>query len=363
MKITEVKARLIAVPRRDTLRTSYGTRSLATTVLVEVFTDEGITGIGQASVDGPYYGESAAGMLANIRAHTAPAAIGENPLNIERVVAKLHKALPHHYASMAGIELALWDLKGKALGVPVYQLLGGKVRDGVAIMGFVHHDTPSNMQQHVHDTLAEQPFPVLKMKIGLDPVEDVVRYRAVAEAVAGRAVIQVDGNVGYTLGQAIPALAAMERIGGLGAVEQPVARLDDLAELARRLSTPIMADEAIYPPADAIDIVRHRAAQIALMKITKHGGILAVHKIAAIFEAAGMSLSIAIYYDLIGVAAAHIAAATPCVTWPSPHTYLADTILTEPFEPDGLLLRVPEGPGFGVQLDPYKVEKYRVELG
>ncbi|MFN8484259.1 MAG: enolase C-terminal domain-like protein [Anaerolineae bacterium] len=85
-----------------------------------------------------------------------------------------------------------------------------------------------------------------------------------------------------------------------------------------------------------------------------------MHKIAAIFEAAGLSLSVAIYYDLIAVAAAHIAAATPCVTWPSPHTYLADTILTEPFEPDGLLLRVPERPGFGVQLDPDKLSKYTV---
>ncbi|MCW5849487.1 MAG: hypothetical protein KIT87_05365 [Anaerolineae bacterium] len=358
MKITSVKATLIAIPRADTLTTSYGTRTTATTVLVQIFTHEGLVGIGQASVDGPYYGESAAGMLANIRAHVAPAVVGENPLNLEYLIGKIHKALPHHYASHAGVELALWDLKGKALGVPVYQLLGGKVRDGVAIMGFVRHAVPGQMAEAAHEALAEQPYPVLKMKIGLDPQEDVARYRAVAEAVAGRAVIQVDGNVGYTLGQAVPALTAMERIGSLGAVEQPAARLHDLAELARRLVTPIMADEAIYPIQDAIDIVRTGAAQIALMKITKHGGILAVQKIAHIFEAAGLSLSVAIYYDLIGVAAAHIAAATPCVTWPSPHTYLADTILTEPFEPQGLLLRVPDGPGFGVQLDPYKVEKY-----
>ncbi len=360
MKIVGIQTSLVAVPRRDTLRTAYGTRSYATTVLVQLATDEGLEGIGQASVDGPYYGETAEGMMANILAHVAPAVIGEDPLQIERVVGKMHKALPHHYSSHAAVEFALWDLKGKALGVPVYQLLGGKVRDGVDIMGFVHHDTPERMAQHAQEALAEQPYPVLKMKIGLDPQEDIGRYRAVAEAVGDRAVIQVDGNVGYTLGQAVPALTTMERIGGLGAVEQPVARLHDLAELARRLSTPIMADEAIYPIEDAIDIVRHNAAQIALMKITKHGGILTVHKIAAIFEAAGLSLSVAIYYDLIAVAAAHIAAATPCVTWPSPHTYLADTILTEPFEPDGLLLRVPEKPGFGVQLDPDKLLKYTI---
>ncbi len=362
MRITNVTARLIAIPRADTLRTSYGLRTTARTVFVEVNTDEGITGYGQASVDGPYYGESAEGMLANLQTHVIPVVLGEDPLDIERLVGKMHKALPHHYASHAGVELALWDLKGKALGAPVYQLLGGKVRDGVALMGFVRHDTPERMADAAQAALAEQPYPVLKMKIGLDPTEDVVRYRAVAEAVMGRAVIQVDGNVGYTLGQAIPALTAMERIGALGAVEQPVARIDDMAELARRLDTPMMADEAIYPPQDAITIVRQRAAHLALMKITKHGGILAVLKIAHIFEAAGLSLSVALYYDLIAVAAAHLAAALPCVTWPSPPTFLHDTLLAQPFTPEGLLLRTPDGPGFGVEVDLDKVRRYTVAV-
>ena len=89
-----------------------------------------------------------------------------------------------------------------------------------------------------------------------------MRYRAVAEAVGDRAVIQVDGNTGYTIAQAIPALTAMESIGALGAIEQPVARLDDMAEIARRLTTPVMADEAIYPPADAIEVVRKMIGRV-----------------------------------------------------------------------------------------------------
>ncbi|MFN8496372.1 MAG: enolase C-terminal domain-like protein [Anaerolineae bacterium] len=271
------------------------------------------------------------------------AAACEDPRDIERVVGKMHKALPHHYSSHAAVEFALWDLKGKALGVPVYQLLGGKVRDGVDIMGFVHHDTPAAMAQHAQDALAEQPYPVLKMKIGLDPAEDIGRYRAVAEAVGDRAVIQVDGNVGYTLGQAIPTLTTMERIGGWGrwssrrAAARPggVGAAAGDADHGRRGDLPggrRHRDRAAQRGADRLD-EDHQAR-----------GILTVQKIAAIFEAAGLSLSVAIYYDLIAVAAAHIAAATPCVTWPSPHTYLADTILTEPFEPAGLLLRVPSGP-------------------
>jgi muconate cycloisomerase len=358
MKITDLRTTVVGIPRIERLTTSYGSSDLAITVVVELLTDEGITGFGQTAVAPRSYGETAEGIAANIQKHLAPAVIGESPLNIEHLNQKMQAALPHHWSSHAGVEFALWDLKGKALGVPIYQLLGGKVRDGLSLMGFVHHAAPAQMAAEAHETLAREPFPVLKMKIGLDPRADVARYRAVAEAVGDRAVIQVDGNTGYTIAQAIPALTAMEAIGSLGAIEQPVARVADLAEIAQRLATPVMADEAIYPPEDAIEIVRRKAASLALMKITKHGGILHVQKIAAVFEAAGLGLSMAIYYDLIALAAAHLAAALPCVRWPSPYTYLHDTVLAEPFAPTGLALNPPDRPGFGIDLDLDKVQKY-----
>jgi len=362
MKITGVKATAVSIPRTAQLKTSYGTRDGAVTVLVELSTDEGLVGIGQTAVEVPSYGESAEGILVNIRKTLAPAVIGEDPTNIEYLSKKLKTALPHHYASQAGVEFALWDLKGKALGVPVYQLLGGKVRDGVDLMGFVAQDEPSVMAAEADAILNDTPFPVLKMKIGKDPAIDIRRYRAVVEAIGDRAVIQVDGNIGYTMSQAIPALTTMAQIGQLGCVEQAVKRLDDMAELARRIPVPMMSDEAIYPPEDAIEVVRSAGATIALMKITKSGGILQVKKIASIFESAGLILSIAIYYDLIAVAAAHIAASAPSARWPSPFTHTRDTILSENFQPQGLLLKVPEKPGFGVEFDPYKVEKYALPI-
>ncbi|UCH25196.1 MAG: hypothetical protein JSV66_14845 [Trueperaceae bacterium] len=360
MKIVEVKTTVVSLPRAETLTTSYGSGDKATTVVVELVTDEGLVGIGQTAVAPRSYGETAEGIAVNIDTHLVPAVLGEAPFDLERLNRKLQAALPHHWSSHAGVELALWDLKGKALGVPVYQLLGGKLRPGVDLMGFVHHAEPEEMAAEAREVLDAHGFPVLKMKVGLDPRDDVKRYRAVAEAVEERAVIQVDGNTGYLMSQAVPALTAMEKIGALGAVEQPVARRSDMAELARRLATPLMADEAIYGPEDAIEVVRTRAANLALMKITKHGGLLNVQKIAAVFEAAGLSLSIAIYFDLIAAVAAHAAAALPCVRWPSPFTYLEDTLLTEPFEPQGLLLPVPEKPGFGVELDSDKLRRYQV---
>lgn len=283
-------------------------------------------------------------------------------MDITRINRKMRSVLPSHWFSHSGVDMALWDLKGKILDAPLYDLLGGRVRPGVELMGFVRHGTPQEMAETARTQLDEHGYPVLKMKVGLDPKDDVRRYRAVAEAVGDRAVIQVDGNTGYTITQAIPALTEMEAIGGLGAVEQPVASIEDMAELATRLHTPVMADEAIYPPEDAIEVVRRKAASIALMKLGKHGGIHNVARIGAIFEAAGLTLSIAIYYDLIGIAASHLAAALPCVEWPSPDTDLADSILAEPYRHEGLLIRAPSGPGLGVELDWEKVDHYTVDI-
>ncbi len=199
------------------------------------------------------------------------------------------------------------------------------------------------------------------MKIGMGVGDDLARYQAVREAAGDRAVIQVDGNAGYTHAQAIAALGAMERHGGLGIIEQPVERVDELADLARRFAAPVMADESLDGLESLIEIVRRGAAQAAFLKVTKQGGILPATKIAAIAEAAGIELSLAVYYDVLAAAAAHLAVALPAITWPSFVTRLSDTLLTEPLAPTGLLLRPPEGAGLGVALDPEKVRHYTVD--
>lgn len=361
MKITRVKPTIISIPRADTLTTSYGSKSDALTVLVEVETDEGLIGIGQTAVDAPFYGEPAEGIVTNILAHLGPALIGQSPLNIEHCNRLMSEALPEHLSARAGVDLALWDLKGKALNTPVYQLLGGRYRDGISLMGFVRHGTPEAMYEAARATLAETPYTVVKMKVGMDPLEDVARFAAVSEAVKGRAQIQIDGNTGWSLASAVRALVKMEQYGTLGAIEQPVKRLSEMAHIAKRFGAPVMADESIFGPEDAIEVVKAEAAQIALLKITKHGGILNVLKIAHIADAAGIDLSVAIYYDIIAAAAAHVAVALPAVTWPSPPTGLANTILTRSIEPTGLLMSVPEGPGWGVELDYDMVQRYTLK--
>lgn len=358
MKITGLTSVIISIPRTTRLTLSGGSRNDATTVLVQLATDVGITGIGQTVVDPPAFG--AAGIKANIDAYLAPLLVGQSPLEIERLHDMMERALPGHYAAHAAIDLALWDVKGKALGVPVHQLLGARLREGIALMAMVPHAAPAIMARETAALLAT-PYPMLKVKIGMGIADDIARYRAVYEAAGGRAMLQVDGNGGYTLADAITAITAMERIGGLGMIEQPVAPLDDLAKLARRFSIPVMADESFNGPESLAEIAKRGAAQAAFLKLPKQGGILGACMAAHIAANAGIALSVAVYYDVLAAAAAHVAVVMPAVTWPSFVTRLSDSVLTQPLAPDGLLLRAPEGPGLGVTLDDKKVRRYTVE--
>lgn len=358
MKIAGIVTTVVAIPRTARLTLSGGSRDDATTVLVRIGTDAGITGVGQTVIDPPAFG--AAGIKANIDAYLAPLLLGQSPLEIEPLQRVMEMTLPGHRATHAAIDLALWDLKGKALGVPVHQLLGARLREGIALMAMVTHADPATMARTTAALLAT-PYPALKIKIGMGLAEDVARYRAVREAAGDRAVIQVDGNGGYTLDEAIAALTAMEQIGGLGMIEQPVARLDDLAALAHRFSAPVMADESFDGPESLTAIAKRGAARAAFLKLPRQGGIRGALAAAQIAAAADIALSVAIYYDVLAAAATHIAAVVPAITWPSFVTRLSDSLLAEPLTPDGLLLRAPEGPGLGVTLDDEKVRRYTVE--
>ena len=330
--ITGITTTIIAIPRVARLTLSGGSRNDATTVLVELSTDAGLTGIGQTLVDPPAFG--AAGIKADIDAYLAPLLIGQSPFDIARLHTVMEQTLPGHRAAHAGIDLALWDLKGKALGVPVYELLGGRVRDGITLMAMVRHGEPESMARET-DELLRTPYPALKMKIGMGVAADIARYHAVREAAGDRAAIQVDGNGGYSLGQAMAALAAMERIGGLGMIEQPVARMNDLAALSAHFTAPVMADESFDGPDALIEIAKRGAAQAAFLKSPKQGGLLGALTAAHIAGAAGIDLSIAVYSDVLAAAAAHLAAALPAITWPSFVARLADSVLTEPLTPSG----------------------------
>ena len=218
------------------------------------------------------------------------------------------------------------------------------------------------MAARIQEMTAEDGWTWYKTKIGFTVDEDLLWYSQLRELVGDKVRFQLDGNTGYTLGDAVQALTQLERLGGVALFEQPVRYLEEMAHLATRLETPIQADESTGGgPRSVYEIAKERAAHVLHYKIHRYGGLLPCQRMSAIAEAAGLEISVAPYFDIIAAAAAHLAAATPIAKWPAGFSDMTDSILAERYEPDGQILKPPPGPGLGVAIDEDKLAFYAAQ--
>lgn len=357
MKITAIDSTIVNIARSRDLATAYGVSSTTNTVVVRIRTDQGITGIGQTVAPAPWGGDAVEVVKHHIDRYLAPALILEDPFNIERLHGRMFQALRTAVNARTALDFALWDIKGQALGAPVYQLLGGACRPGALCHAFVEREAPAAMAARIEE-LAAEGWTWFKTKIGFGVADDVAWYGQLRELVGDDIKFQLDGNTGYTLAEAVPALTRLEALGGVALFEQPVRYLDEMATLAARVNTPLQADEATADPRSVYEIALARAAQVLHFKLHRYGGLLPAAKMAAVAEASGLEISVAPYFDVIAAAAAHLAAATPGAAWPAGFSDMTDSILAEPYAPDGQMLKPPPGPGLGVALDEDKLAFY-----
>ncbi|HEY3246907.1 MAG TPA: enolase C-terminal domain-like protein [bacterium] len=370
MKITHIEVMIVAIPRAEVFKLSSAILADDhVNVITRVETDDGIVGYGEATSMEWFSGESAETMKATIDRYLSPALLGKDPFAIEQLAVVMDHAVFGQPFAKSAVEIALWDIKGRALGVPVYELLGGLVRAEVPLRGFIKGgiSSPEEMAASAREE-AERGCRLVKMKVGIDPRSDIEHYRAVVEAVGPAVDIQVDANQGYPdAGTAIRALAAMEAIGQLAIAEQPLPRtqLRGLAEVAKVLKAPIMADESVFSISDAFVGIGVGAVESIIIKLGKHGGLLNSKKIAAIAETAGVPLSTGMMgmHSAGSAAEIHFAAATPGVTIPvnvSIQRSLTDSILVRPLIEAGPSIAVPRDPGLGIEIDTDKLAKYTI---
>jgi muconate cycloisomerase len=280
------------------------------------------------------------------------------------------------YAKSA-VDMALHDITGKALQVPVYQLLGGLVRRWIPITHSLGILEESELEEKAAAAIGEG-IRTIKLKIGLDARRDIRAVAAVRGAIGPDINLVVDANSGYqTPKLAITALREMAAY-DLHYAEQPVEGLEAMARVANALDVSIMADESAWNYHDILEILRLRAADYISLYTTKPGGLLPAKKTAAVAEAAGLPCNVNGSAETgIGNAAnLHLAASTPIISESIviPITniegqeqtrvagvFYTDDIITRPFTYADGALEVPSGPGLGVELDLDKMEKYRVD--
>ena len=364
MKITRIETIPVVVPvdrrvGKVGADQAKGFRFQSRLLMVRVGTDSGIVGLGEVTASPDWSGETSDGAKALIDNHLAPRLIGEDPRRIRYCLDRLGKTFANPFAK-AGLEMALFDILGKSLNAPVYQLLGGACRAHDIPLRFPVMPVGPVDSADVARRMASEGFRTIKSKVGHDRLDyDLDRLRLVRDAVGDEVRITVDANGGWTVNDAIQATPHLEAY-GVAFVEQPVHRLDleGLAEVRRKTRLPIMADESVFTVQDALRCIQLRAADIISVYPGKNGGLLNTVAIASLAEAAGVHCAIGsnLEWDVGSAAMAHACAAIPniCVEryaadiiGPVFHTErgIAEQLLVTP-----ATVRVPQGPGLGVTL-------------
>jgi L-alanine-DL-glutamate epimerase-like enolase superfamily enzyme len=370
MRIKSIEAIPVRVPLKPVMRTrtAHGDHDTSDYVIVKVHTDAGLVGLGEATVAARWSGETSASCVAAINELIGPALVGSDPSAVSRARAVMDRALKLNPFTKAAVEMALWDLSGKAAGVPVYHLLGGKVRDVIPTKMMIGAFDVERVQSLAREFLA-RGVRCLKVKVGLDVDGDVARVEAVRRVAGPDVPITIDANCGWNVTTARRALERL-RPYNLLVAEQPIAPGDALALAYLRQvgGIPIMADESVFTMADAWNVLTARAADVISVYPGKNGGIAASIEIAHVAGAAGVVCHVGSNLELgVGTAAMlHLACSVASIdseTYPSdilgPHYHESD-LLTEPLSlgPEGA--NVPDGPGLGVELDEEMLARYRV---
>jgi L-alanine-DL-glutamate epimerase-like enolase superfamily enzyme len=357
MKITQLNAMRVRIPQKPPIapyQSRYRATSEKEALLVRLETDSGLVGWGETPDD--WITRSFTGTPEDLLRQQV---LGRDPFDVETWYAE--NSLGSYLAS--GVEMALYDLIGKATGQPLYKVLGGAVRSRIelaACMGI----RPYEEAKTIARGYLEQGFTTLKTKAGRRPEEDLEMVRGIRDGVGDRLKLRIDPNQGYAPEVAFPLARDLEKY-HLEYFEQPMplGLIADAARLRRQTRTPIALNESVTTPEIVLQILQLRAADVILPDTYQCGGILGVKKVAALCEAAGVPCVFHCAHDLGLKTAAmlHVVASTPNFPLANDCTYygLVDDVVTPLHRIDRGFMDVPQGPGLGVTVDEGKIAKYR----
>jgi len=328
-------------------------------------TDDGIVGYGESV--GIFF-ETADTF---IHKELKPLLLGENPLRVEYLRHRMEHLIEwNSFATypISAVEMALYDLKGKVMESPVYDLLGGLYRDEVEFCPLIHIHSVEEDVANVR-RLVENGCRTIKLKVGRDPRDDLVRLRAIREAVGEDVNIRIDPNMAWSPSTAIKWARRMERY-NLQYLEQPVPGwdIDGLMEVGRSIEVPVAADESCQTVRDALKLAAKEACEVFIVYPSEAGGLQPVRDIVSIANTAGITCVMGTWEEggVAFAAGLHLIASSrnfPLANDTSYHV-LTEDYITSPFRFDkNFRIRVPNEPGLGVSPDPIKVTKLSKATG
>ena len=317
MKITEVKLGKIYVPLRVPFKTALRSVSSVEDIVVEVHTDTGAVGYGEAPPTGAITGDTTGAILGALQDHIIKTVVGRDVDDFEDLMLALNKCIVGNTSAKAAMDMALWDLYGQLYKIPVYKLLGGSRKEIITDITISVND-PDEMARDAVDAV-RRGYDTLKIKVGAHPELDVARLTAVRQAIGNDTRIRIDANQGWEPKQAVRLLNQMQEKGlDIEFVEQPVKAhdIDGLRYVTERSYVPVLADESVFSPEDAVRIMQTRAADLVNIKLMKCGGLYNALKIVSAAEVYGVECMIGCMLEAkISVnAAVHLACAKKIIT-------------------------------------------------
>ncbi len=317
MKITRVRLGKIRVPLRVPFKTALRSVSSVEDVVVELHTDTGHVGYGEAPPTGVITGDTTGAILGAIQDHIAPTILGRDVADLESILIAMNHCILHNTSAKAAVDMALYDLYGQLCGLPVYKLLGGN-RTQIETDITISVNSPEEMAKDTQNAI-DRGYSVLKCKVGKEPEKDLERLLAIRRTAGPTRKIRIDANQGWNPKQAVRLLNQMQEHDlDIEFCEQPVPAwdLEGLKYVTDHSPVPILADESVFSDRDALSIMQMRAADYVNIKLMKCGGLYNALHIASAAESYGVECMIGCMLEAkISVnAAVHLACAKQIIT-------------------------------------------------
>ncbi|MEZ6063276.1 MAG: enolase C-terminal domain-like protein [Planctomycetaceae bacterium] len=370
MRIRNLEAIPVCIPLKPERRmvSALGRHDESAFVLVRLTTEDGLEGVGEATVTPRWSGETVWGATAIIQNLFAPLVVNRDASDVDAISRLLDSAAVGNWFAKAAVEMACHDVVGKAQEKPIYEVLGGAVRPLTIRNRFSLGAYAPKVAAERSAALVETGFSTIKVKVGTDS-DDVARVRAVREAVGPEIEVTIDANGGWSDRRARECLRQLQDC-DIAIVEQPLQRGDytNLKRLKDDFGIRVLADESCFDEVHLLELLHHHCCDAVTLYPGKQGGILNARRMAEVAARHGIPCTIGsnLEWDVGAAAMMHFVVSTANVQvesipgdclGPSYHEF---SIVHEPLSIQGPFTTLPDRPGLGVEVDWHLVDRHRM---
>ncbi|CAM9325591.1 muconate/chloromuconate family cycloisomerase [Acinetobacter bereziniae] len=363
-----IETLLVEIPTIRPHKMAVATMQTQTLVLIKITTEDGFVGWGEATtIGGLGYGEeSPESVQTNIDTYFTPLLKTLSGLNIAQTMQIIHRNINGNRFAKCAIQTALLDIQSQRLGIPLSELLGGRLRDSISVLWVLASGDTEKDIAEAKKMITAKRHNIFKLKIGSRPLEqDIEHVLAIKQALGSEISIRVDVNRAWSELTAIKGIKMLQD-GGVDLIEQPCAiqNIDAMQRLTRKFDIAIMADESLMGPQSAYELAKCNAASVFAVKVAQSGGLTEACEVGKLANLAGIDLygGTMLEGPVGTIASAHVFSTFSNLAYGTElfgPLLLTEQILKTPLQYENFELKIPTASGLGIELDENKIDKLR----